>query len=163
MEHHPYPFLKLKLAKIWRIVLGLQVSRNARKSISWVICSMTFHLSIPSSKLLNLILWSLRNSQFEGKWTVDRNSILITNLSLKSISFNWARSWGYFSLWSSMGTLLGGSETDCDHSCSTNHRLSSDWIFEFSLKFFNGRLNWGNGFWALRALHSFIELVGNLV
>ena len=88
---------------------------------------------------------------------------LITNLILKPISFNSAHSRGYFSSWSSMEAFLGGAETDWNHYCSMNHHVCSDWIFKFFLKFFNGRLRWENDFWALSALYSYIELVGNLV
>ena len=52
----------------------------------------------------------------------------------------------YFSSWPSMETFLGGAETYWGRPCSTNSRVSLDWNFKFSLKLFNGGLDWGNGF-----------------
>ena len=62
-----------------------------------------------------------------------------------------------------METFLGGAETYWDRPCLTNSLVSSSWNFEFFLKLFNGRLDWGNGFRALSTLYSFIEFVSNLV
>ena len=45
-----------------------------------------------------------------------------------------------------METFIGGAETDWDRPYSMNYRVSSGWIFKFSLKLFNGRLDRENYF-----------------
>ena len=83
----------------------------------------------------------------EGKEIVDRNfdSYPQFNFETYFLQFGTLSRLFFFVVFS-MEAFLGGAETDWNHSCSTNHHVSSDWIFNFFLKFFNGLLNWGNGF-----------------
>ena len=53
----------------------------------------------------------LKKFLMERKGMVERNSTLAPKFYQNPISFNWARSWGYFSSRSSVKILLGGAET----------------------------------------------------